>query len=305
MIFSSQRVKFINNLNQSHSISFKVFLLPLLMAISFLTSAFVGKRHVIEAETANIIGGSKKISDNFASGRYLAGLNKSGDGLLFSNLPASQKLAIRYASVNVGTISIAVNNQKAIKVNIHSSGAFTSSFLQAITVATIPAGARLKIYLDSNDVALNIDQIVVGNDDLGLAPDIWNLPSLTIANGPFTADWKELSRIYTVPEWWRDAKFGAWAHWDPQSMPEQGDWYARNMYMEQNPVYAFHNKTFGHPSEYGYKDIAHNWVIDRWNPEELMNLYVEMGARYFMAMGVHHDNFDCWDSKYQPWNSVV
>jgi len=21
-------------------------------------------------------------------------------------------------------------------------------------------------------------------------------------------------------------------------------------------------------------------------------------------MGVHHDNFDCWDSKYQPWNSV-
>ena len=23
-----------------------------------------------------------------------------------------------------------------------------------------------------------------------------------------------------------------------------------------------------------------------------------------MAMGVHHDNFDCWDSTYQPWNSV-
>jgi alpha-L-fucosidase len=23
-----------------------------------------------------------------------------------------------------------------------------------------------------------------------------------------------------------------------------------------------------------------------------------------MAMGVHHDNFDCWDSAYQPWNSV-
>ncbi len=35
-----------------------------------------------------------------------------------------------------------------------------------------------------------------------------------------------------------------------------------------------------------------------------MNLYVEMGARYFMAMGDHHDNFDNFDSKYQPWNSV-
>jgi alpha-L-fucosidase len=35
-----------------------------------------------------------------------------------------------------------------------------------------------------------------------------------------------------------------------------------------------------------------------------MQLYIRMGARYFLAMGNHHDNFDCWDSKYQPWNSV-
>jgi alpha-L-fucosidase len=87
-------------------------------------------------------------------------------------------------------------------------------------------------------------------------------------------------------------------------MPEQGDWYARGMYQEGRPQYTFHLKHFGHPSEYGYKDICHNWVIDRWKPEELMNLYAEMGARYFMAMGCHHDNFDCFDSKYQPWNSV-
>jgi len=76
------------------------------------------------------------------------------------------------------------------------------------------------------------------------------------------------------------------------------------MYMPGNGQYEFNLKSFGHPSEYGYKDICHNWVIDQWNPEELMDLYVEMGARYFMAMGVHHDNFDCWNSAYQPWNSV-
>jgi alpha-L-fucosidase len=35
-----------------------------------------------------------------------------------------------------------------------------------------------------------------------------------------------------------------------------------------------------------------------------MDLFVEMGACYFMAMGCHHDNFDCWNSAYQPWNSV-
>ena len=74
--------------------------------------------------------------------------------------------------------------------------------------------------------------------------------------------------------------------------------------MEGSRQYNYHLQHFGHPSEYGYKDICHNWVIDRWKPDELMDLYVEMGARYFMAMGVHHDNFDCWDSAYQPWNSV-
>lgn len=140
--------------------------------------------------------------------------------------------------------------------------------------------------------------------DILSTPDIWDLPPLPISKGPYTASWEDISRIYNVPQWWREAKFGAWSHWDPQSMPEQGDWYARGMYIEGSPQYQYHVENFGHPSEYGYKDICHNWVIDKWNPDELMDLYVEMGARYFMAMGVHHDNFDCYDSKYQPWNSV-
>jgi len=87
-------------------------------------------------------------------------------------------------------------------------------------------------------------------------------------------------------------------------MPEQGDWYARGMYVQGSGQYEYNLKHFGHPSEYGYKDICNNWVIDRWKPDELMDLFVEMGARFFMAMGSHHDNFDCYDSRYQPWNSV-
>ena len=167
-----------------------------------------------------------------------------------------------------------------------------------------PLMPMVTISLVTNDITVNIDQIIVGDGDLGLPPDIWNLPPLPVTAGQYPADWKGLSRLYTVPDWWREAKFGAWAHWDPQSMPEQGDWYARGMYIQGNRQYEYHLKNFGHPSEYGYKDICHNWVIDRWNPEELMDLFVEMGARYFIAMGVHHDNFDCWNSAYQPWNSV-
>jgi alpha-L-fucosidase len=280
-----------------------ILLVGLLFLFPCSSFAYNGDKRIIEAEAAKIVAASK-VSDSSASGKYLVSLVKTGESITFKNLPAANKLAIRYASIKVGTVSVAINNQQAVKVNIHSSGALIGSFLHAIIDVKIPSRSTLTIRLDSNDAALNIDRIEIGNGDLELAPDIWNLPPLPIAKGLYTADWKELSKIYSVPEWWRDAKFGAWSHWDPQSMPEQGDWYARGMYIQGNRQYESHVKNFGHVSEYGYKDIAHNWVVDKWNPEELMNLYVEMGAHYFIAMGVHHDNFDCWDSKYQPWNSV-
>ncbi len=274
------------------------------LAFATFTSTIAAEKHLLEASGAELFGGASKVADSAASDGYVVGLTKPAEGVRFTGLPAASKLAIRYASVSVGTISATVNEQPARKVNVHSSGALTNSFLHAIIEVVIPAKAKLTVSLGADDVAVNVDGIIVGEEDLGLPPDIWNLPPLKVAEGPYPADWKGLSRVYCAPEWWRDAKFGAWAHWDPQSMPEDGDWYARGMYQEGSGQYRYHTNHFGHPSEYGYKDICHNWVIDRWNPDELMDLYVEMGARYFMAMGVHHDNFDCWNSKYQPWNSV-
>lgn len=268
------------------------------------STTIAAERHAIEAEAGAAGGGAFRLADESASGNSLVALSGSGAGITFTNLPAASKLAIRYATTNAGTISVVVNDQPARKVNVHSSGAFTNSYLHAIIELAIPANATLTVSVATNDVAVNVDRVIVGDGDLGLPPDIWNLPPLRVAAGPYAADWNALSKTYVVPEWWRDAKFGAWAHWDPQSMPEAGDWYSRGMYQEGHPQYRYHTNHFGHPSEYGYKDICHNWVIDRWNPDELMDLFVEMGARYFMAMGVHHDNFDCWDSTYQPWNSV-
>jgi alpha-L-fucosidase len=291
-----------------HPISLPRHRLVLLLASALLLAscrtAFTTAPRAWEAESAQLLDRAEKVADGTASGGQLVSLSQTGQGVRFAALPAGDKLAIRYAAVTAGTISVAVNGQPARKVNVHSSGALTGSLLHAIIEVPIPAGAEVTVSMAAGDVAVNLDKILTGHGDLGLPPDIWNLPPLPVAAGAYAPDWQAMSRIYTVPEWWRDAKFGAWAHWDPQSMPERGDWYARKMYLERDPVYAYHVATFGHPSDYGYKDVAHNWVIDRWNPDELMGLFVEMGARYFMAMGVHHDNFDCWDSAYQPWNSV-
>ena len=256
------------------------------------------------AETAEWVGSSvrKSVPTN-EPGKGIS-LCHPADGIRFTDLPAGETVAIRYAALRPGRLAVTVNGGPALPVNIHSTGSLDGPFLHAVIHLPVAAHATLTVQLDSPDMTVNVEGIVIGEGELGLPPDIWNLPALPVAAGPYAPDWPTLARTYAVPEWWRDAKFGAWSHWDPQSLPERGDWYARGMYMEGDRQYRHHVGQFGHPSDYGYKDICHDWVIDRWDPEALMNLYREMGARYFMAMGVHHDNFDCWDSKFQPWNSV-
>jgi alpha-L-fucosidase len=124
-----------------------------------------------------------------------------------------------------------------------------------------------------------------------------------ITEGKFKPDWESLKQ-YQTPEWFKDAKFGIWAHWGPQCQPEAGDWYAREMYFEGSKDYKFHLEKYGHPSQFGFKDVINEWKAPQWNPEKLVALYKKAGAQYFFAMANHHDNLDMWDSKYHSWNSV-
>jgi alpha-L-fucosidase len=141
-------------------------------------------------------------------------------------------------------------------------------------------------------------------------------PEPKVFTPSFTSD-IESFRAYQYPEWFRDAKFGIWAHWGPQAVPRQGDWSARKMYESDiidrktnkptgkvGSVYKYHVEHYGHPSKFGYKDIIPLWKAERWDPEKLMALYKRVGARYFVSMGSHHDNFFLWDSKIHRWNSV-
>ena len=109
---------------------------------------------------------------------------------------------------------------------------------------------------------------------------------------------------YACPDWFRDAKLGIWAVWGPESVPMQGDWYARKLYEEGSRHYKYHVEHYGHPSQFGFKDIIPLWKAEKWEPEKLMALYQQAGAKYFCMIAEHHDNFDCWNSKFQKWNSV-
>jgi alpha-L-fucosidase len=139
------------------------------------------------------------------------------------------------------------------------------------------------------------------------------LPALLAADAPsgekmlegqFQPSWESLQQ-YQCPDWFRDAKFGIWAHWSAQCQPEQGDWYAKGMYVQESQrCYKYHVEHYGHPSKVGFKDICNLWKAEEFDPDKLIELYKRAGAKYFVSLANHHCNFDCYDSKYQPWNSV-
>ncbi|MDG5489174.1 alpha-L-fucosidase [Sphingomonas sp. BGYR3] len=117
-------------------------------------------------------------------------------------------------------------------------------------------------------------------------------------------NWSALTAAYRTPDWFRDAKFGIWAHWSAQCVPEAGDWYGRLMYVPGDDRYDHHLRTYGHPADTGFMEMENRWKAEAWDPAYLVRRYKEVGARYFMALAAHHDNFDCWNSRHHEWNSV-
>ncbi|MDR2484009.1 MAG: alpha-L-fucosidase, partial [Treponema sp.] len=114
----------------------------------------------------------------------------------------------------------------------------------------------------------------------------------------------ESLRAFECPSWFRDAKLGFWSHWGPQSVPMFGDWYARNMYIEGTPQYCYHLRHYGHPSQFGYKDLVRLWKAEYFDPDALMDLYVKAGARYFVGQAMHHDHFFNFPSRLNRFNAT-
>ena len=127
--------------------------------------------------------------------------------------------------------------------------------------------------------------------------------NVEVATGDYNPDWESLKQ-WECPEWFKDAKFGIWAHWGPQCQAEAGDWYARHMYFEGEWQSDHHIEHFGWMGDFGLKDLCNAWKAEEWDPDALVKFYKSVGARYFFTLGNHHDNFDLWDSPYQEWNSM-
>lgn len=125
-----------------------------------------------------------------------------------------------------------------------------------------------------------------------------------IAKGPYKDNWESLS-AYTVPEWYKQAKFGIFIHWGVYSVPAfSNEWYARNMYEQGSKEYEHHIEKYGPQKDFGYKDFIPMFKAERFDPEEWAALFKEAGARYVVEVAEHHDGFQMYKSRVSHWNAA-
>jgi alpha-L-fucosidase len=120
----------------------------------------------------------------------------------------------------------------------------------------------------------------------------------------YNPTWKSLKN-YTIPDWFRDAKFGIFIHWGVYSVPAFGnEWYPRNMYVQGTHEYEFHAETFGAHTEFGYKDFIPQFKAENFDADEWAHLFREAGAKYVVPVAEHHDGFPLYDCSFSEWNAV-
>jgi len=126
-------------------------------------------------------------------------------------------------------------------------------------------------------------------------------PGLVIPPGPFRAEWGSLEN-FQAPDWYRDAKFGIFIHWGVYSVPAFGsEWYPRNMYLRDDPAFAYHRRTYGPQSRFGYKDFIPRFKAEKFDPARWAELFRKSGARFVVPVAEHHDGFAMYDSARTEW----
>jgi len=138
----------------------------------------------------------------------------------------------------------------------------------------------------------------------------------------YTPDKKSI-RQHEIPEWFHDAKLGIFIHWGlysvpafasiglkyPASMNEVGpdeylkrnpyaEWYLNTLRIPDSPTQKYQKETYG--ENFSYDDFVpmFNEAIEKWDPEQMADLFKKAGARYVVLVTKHHDGFLLWPSKY-------
>jgi len=120
-------------------------------------------------------------------------------------------------------------------------------------------------------------------------------------------DW-DVHRNKVTAKWLKNGKFGIYTHWGVYSVPaygpRNGTFYPKFMYNKGDDVYKHHVKTYGDPSEFGYKDFIPKFTAEKFDPDQWAKLFKKAGAQFAGPVAEHHDGFSMWDSNYNKWNAA-
>ncbi len=120
----------------------------------------------------------------------------------------------------------------------------------------------------------------------------------------YRPEWESLQK-HQVPQWFRDAKFGIYFHLGPYTVPAfQSEWYSCLMYKPNQRPYRYHRETYGDQSEFGYKDFVPMLTLEKFDAEELADLFRNSGARFVGLVAEHADGFAMWDSNLTKWDAA-
>ena len=133
---------------------------------------------------------------------------------------------------------------------------------------------------------------------------------------------KSSLKQHQLPDWFHDAKFGIFIHWGLYSVPAfaitgidliesmkrgieehfknnpYAEWYLNSLRIEGSPTQKYHEQTYGR--DFSYDDFApiFNKEIEKWNPDEMADLFKKIGAKYVVLGTKHHDGFLLWPSEH-------
>jgi len=129
--------------------------------------------------------------------------------------------------------------------------------------------------------------------------------------GKWKPTWESLDKHH-APEWFLDAKLGIMLNWGIHSVPawdkERGkktatypDAYGCEMYRD-SVVMQHHAKYWG--ADFQWDDFIPMWKAEQFNPDAMLSLFQEAGAKYLITMSKHHDGLAWWDSQWTKRNTV-
>ncbi len=137
----------------------------------------------IEAEIGKMYGTAYKQADSFASGGFMAGsIDHVGAAFELKNCAASTKLTVAYASGKSNPkLSLYIDGVHSQDVTFTNTGGWNGAgkYAEKTFDVNIMAGSTIKFQFDSDDVAANIDYVIISANKTDLAQKVSEAQGLT------------------------------------------------------------------------------------------------------------------------------